>query len=222
MIVIKKPLPSLRQIISVLRSQKFLRAKAFVAVVMLFIFSAVTSCDILQQVEGMRTLSKCEFRIHTLTDIRLAEVDISGIRQVSDIRAMDVLQLTNAFINNQLPLDFTVNLQVKNPNDQPALLNRLEWQLFVDNTRLLDGVVNERFETPAGETGTLPLRLSINLAEVLSGENINKALDYAVNLADGQGATTRVMLRLKPSVMVSGQSIIYPGWIDVENEFTAN
>lgn len=195
---------------------RFNRVSVFIMIIFLF-----SSCDVLKQVEGMKMLSKCEFRINTVTDIRLAEVNLSSIHKVSDVKPMDLLQLTNAYLNNQLPLRFNVNLQVKNPNNQPASLNRLEWLLFIDDRQLLDGVVNEKFVTGPGETGNLPVQLSFNLAEVLEGEQINKIIDYAIGLADGSGVSTRIMLKLKPSVVVGQQSIMYPGWIEVRHEFTA-
>ncbi|HPR58027.1 MAG TPA: LEA type 2 family protein [Bacteroidales bacterium] len=181
----------------------------------------MNSCDILQQVERMKMLSKCEFRIHTITDIHLAEVNLSGIKQVNDIKTTDLLQLTQAVLSNELPLRFKVNLQVKNPNNQAASLNRLEWMLFVDNKQMLDGVVNENFVTGPGETGTLPVSVNLNLAELLQDKQIEQLINYASGLADGTGKSTRVMVKLKPSIMVGQQSIPYPGWLEVRHDFTA-
>lgn len=181
----------------------------------------VNSCDVLQQIEGMKTFSKCEFRIHTISDMQLAGIDISGIRSVSDVKPMDMLQLTNGYLNNNLFFDFNLNLQVKNPNDQAASLNRLEWLLFIDGEQLLEGVVNETFITGPGQTAILPVQIGFNLADVLKNQSINRVVDYAAGLTDGSGKTTKLMLRLKPSVIVGQQSIIYPGWIEVRNEFTA-
>jgi hypothetical protein len=196
-----------------------MKSKHFICIVtILFI---ITSCDVLQEIEGIKTFSKCEFRIHTISDIQLAGVDVSKIEKVSDLKAMDALQLTNGLLNNQLPLNFNLNLQVKNPNHQAASLNRLEWLLFIEGEQLLEGVLNETFVTGPGQTGVLPVQIGFNLADVLLNKNLERVVDYATGLTDGSGKTTGVMLRLKPSVTVGQQNIMYPGWIEVRNEFTA-
>lgn len=179
------------------------------------------SCDILRQVEEMKMLSKCEFRINSVTDIHLAGVNVSRIQQISDVRPLDLLRLTNAVLNDDLPLNFNLNLEVKNPNDQAASLNRLEWILFIDELQMLQGTVNERFSTGPGETGLLPVQIGFNLAEVLQDERSDKIIDFGLGLAEGSGKTSRVMVKLKPSVVVGQRNIMYPGWIEVRNEFTA-
>ena len=186
------------------------------------LLALLSSCEVLRQVEEMAALSKCKFRIHTLTEIQLAGINISRIQNLSDLRPLDILQLTNAAINNQLPLSFNLNLEVNNPNQQTASINRIEWILFIDELQMLDGAIQERFTTGPGETAALPVNISFNLAEVLKGESGEKIIDFALSLADGSGKTNRMMVKLKPSVMVGGRNMIYPGWIEVRNDFVSN
>jgi len=191
---------------------------------MIILFAAavmLTACDVLKQVEGMQMLSKCEFRINTISDIQLAGVNVSGVKKISDVNPLDALLITNAWISNQLPFNFNLNLEVKNPNSQPASMNRLDWILFIDDMQMLEGAVNERFVTGAGETGNLPVQIGFNLAEVLKGESKDKIIGTVLGLVDGSGKSTRVMVKLKPSVMVGQQTIMYPGWLEVRHEFTA-
>lgn len=191
---------------------------------MIILFSAavmLTACDVLKQVEGMQMLSKCEFRINTISDIQLAGVNVSGVKKISDVNPLDALLITNAWISNQLPFNFNLNLEVKNPNSQPASMNRLDWILFIDDMQMLEGAVNERFVTGAGETRNLPVQIGFNLAEVLKGESKDKIIGTVLGLVDGSGKSTRVMVKLKPSVMVGQQTIMYPGWLEVRHEFTA-
>ena len=191
---------------------------------MIILFAAavmLTACDVLKQVEGMQMLSKCEFRINTISDIQPAGVNVSGVKKISDVNPLDALLITNAWISNQLPFNFNLNLEVKNPNSQPASMNRLDWILFIDDMQMLEGAVNERFVTGAGETGNLPVQIGFNLAEVLKGESKDKIIGTVFGLVDGSGKSTRVMVKLKPSVMVGQQTIMYPGWLEVRHEFTA-
>lgn len=191
---------------------------------MILLFTAavlLTACDVIKQVESMQMLSKCEFRISTISDIQLAGVNVSDVKKISDINPLDALQITNAWVSNQLPLKFNLNLEIRNPNSQPASMNRLDWILFIDDMQMLEGAVIERFVAGAGETRNLPVMINFNLAEVLKGESKDKIIGTALGLIDGTGKSARVMVKLKPSVMVGQQTIMYPGWMEVRHEFTA-
>ncbi|HNV49956.1 MAG TPA: hypothetical protein PLQ84_04320 [Bacteroidales bacterium] len=182
---------------------------------------AMSSCDLLQQAEGARMLSNCEFKIQNLSDVRLAGVDVSGISNVSEINTLDVLAITNALLINNLPLTFNLNLLVKNPNQQPASMNRLDWILFIDDMQMLDGSVNERFVAEPQGVGLLPVKINFNLSEVLKGETKDKIINTAIGLVDGSGQSARVMIKLKPSIMVGQHTLMYPKWLEVKHEFTA-
>ncbi len=181
----------------------------------------ITSCDILHQVAEMHTFSKCEFRVASVTDTYLAGVNLSAIKSFSDIKPLDLVMLTSAALSNNLPLNLKLNLEVKNPNSQAASLNRVDWQLFIDDLKMLEGAVNDRFVADAYQTATLPLTFSFNLKETLKGEKADKLISFATGLADGTNQSNRVMMRLKPSVMVGGRTVAYPGYIDVKNVFTS-
>ncbi|MDZ4203840.1 MAG: hypothetical protein U1C46_03370 [Bacteroidales bacterium] len=195
--------------------------KRFQLLILIALMLMFTSCDVLKQVSEMQMLSKCEFRVSSVTDTYLAGVNLSAIQSFSDIKPLDLVKLTSAAFGNNLPLSLIVNLDVKNPNNQAASLNRIEWKLFIDDLQMIEGTVNDRFVAGANQTATLPLSFSINLKEVLKGEKADKLIDFATGLADGTNQTNRVMLRLKPSVMVGQRSIMYPGYIDVRNVFVA-
>jgi len=182
---------------------------------------AMSSCDLLQQAEGARMLSNCEFKIQNLSDVRLAGVDVSGISNVSEINTLDVLAITNALLINNLPLTFNLNLLVKNPNQQPASMNRLDWILFIDDMQMLDGSVNERFVAEPQGVGLLPVKINFNLSEVLKGETKDKIINTAIGLVDGSGQSARVMIKLKPSIMVGQHTLMYLKWLEVKHEFTA-
>jgi len=195
--------------------------KKFCFALFLFFTFIFTSCNVMRQAKEMKMLSKCEFRINSVTDIYLDGINVSRIQKISAIMPMDMLRLTNAVLNNELPLNFNLNLEVKNPNEQAASLNRLEWILFIDGLQMLQGTISEKFIILAGETGMLPVQIGLNLAEVLSDERSDKLIDFGLGLAEDTGETTRVTLKLKPSIMVGQRNIMYPGWIEVRNEFTA-
>ncbi len=110
--------------------------RSIVAVSLIFIF-ILPSCTVLQQVGEMKMLQKCEFRIGSVTEITLAGVNISRMQNYSQLHIPDAIEIVSAMMSNELPLSFILNLEVKNPNDQRASLNRMEWTVFIDELAVM-------------------------------------------------------------------------------------
>lgn len=182
----------------------------------------ITSCGILEQAGEMYNLTRCEFKLNTVEDVHLAGVYIQNYDQFSDLNFTDALKLTNAFLSKNLPLDFTLNIATKNPNQQKAALNKLQWILYIDNIEMTRGTTNKRIEIPPnGGMSNLPLNLNIELFNALSGDSKDAILNFGFNLAGQGNKPTRITVKAKPTVYVSGRAIDYPGYITIENEFTS-
>ena len=177
-----------------------------------------------KQLRQMANLRKCQFRIQSVTDTRLAGVDIQSIRQFSDLKLGDAAKATTAFIAGNLPLQFNLNLQVRHPNTDMAAMNKFDWIAMIDETQILEGTSMERVEVePNGGLAIIPLAIKVNIKDILSklGKNKQQIMDYGFGLTDSQKRPTRVALKLKPSIQVGERAIMYPGWFTVKREFTS-
>ena len=101
-------------------------------------------------------------------------------------------------------------------------MNRLNWQLFIDETEITEGILNQRLEIPSGQTGTLPLQLTFDLKKVFAKESGSSLLNLVFNLVGAGNQPSNLMLKAKPTLMVANQEIVYPGFITIKNEFTSN
>jgi len=120
------------------------------------------------------------------------------------------------------PLNFTLNVEVKNPNPGTAGLTKLDWILFIDDIQMVSGVNEQRVQIPGnGGTGTIPLTIGVNLKEVLKGKSGDAIANFGLNLAGAGNKPTRITLKAKPTIMVGSQYIAYPGYLTVQNEFTS-
>lgn len=189
--------------------------------VALVILQVGTSC---RTVRELKALSKCQFRIASLVNARLAGINVQNIRSFSDLNFSQAAKVTSAYLAGNLPLEFTLNVEVKNPNSQLAALNRLDWIAMYNDIELVNGVVNQRVAVqPNGGVASIPLGIRCNVKQVLQKLGQQKALESSFELADERNRPKRVALRLKPSITVSksGKSIPYPGYITVKKDFTA-
>ena len=182
----------------------------------------ISGCDILEQAAQVANLTKCEFRLKSVDQLRLAGVNIQQVNNLSDLNFIDAARITAAATGTNLPLNFTLNVEAKNPNSAIAGLNRLDWILLIDGIEMVSGVNEQNFQIAAnGGTSTIPLTIGINLKEALKGKSGDAIVNFGMNLAGNGNKPTRITLKAKPSIMVSGRSIAYPGYLTVENEFTS-
>lgn len=182
----------------------------------------LTSCDVLKQIGEMAAFTRCEFRLSTVENLSLAGVNIQQKKNFSDLNFADAARLTAAFVGGELPLDLTLNVQVKNPNQSQASLNKLEWILLIDGIEMISGLNQQKVTVPAGGgTAILPLRIGVDLKKALSGKSKDAILNFGFNLAGAGNKPTRITLKAKPSVMVGNQIVTYPNYLMIENEFTS-
>ncbi len=179
----------------------------------------LSSCEVLQQAAELSTFAKCKFRLHTIEDINLAGVAIQHKKSISDFNLIDAAKLTAAMASERLPLNFVLNVEVKNPNQKQAAMNKFIWQLFIDETEVTQGVLTQRLEILPNGTASLPLLLSIDLKEIFTKESGNSLLNLVFNLAGSANEPTKISLRAKPTIFVANREVVYPGFITIKNEF---
>ncbi|HLN53931.1 MAG TPA: hypothetical protein VK212_09515 [Lentimicrobium sp.] len=183
----------------------------------------LSSCDILDQAAQVAMLSKCQFRLSTLTNAKLAGVNVQNIDSYNDLSALDVAKIGAAYATGSLPLTFTLNVDIKNPNTRSAGMSKLDWILLIDDVERLNGVVEKSVTIPAnGGVATLPMDLKIDLMKVVEAKNLESLANFAMNLAGYGNKPTRVTMKAKPTINVGTSSIAYPGYITVGTEFTSN
>ncbi len=196
--------------------------KTFILSLFIATLFTLSSCDILEQASQVANLTKCEFRLKSVDQLRLAGVNIQQVDQFSDLTFMDAARITAAATSGNLPLNFTLNVEAKNPNGATAGLNRLDWILLIDDIEMVSGVNEQNIQIAAnGGTSVIPLTIGINLKEALKGKSADAIANFGLNLTGAGNKPTRITLKAKPSIMVNGRSIAYPGYLTVENEFTS-
>ncbi len=192
----------------------------------LFIFVILSafvlnSCEILNQASQIAMLTKCEFRLGSLNNTQLAGVNVQNYNSFKDLKLTDVAKLTTSYAAGKLPVSFTLNVDIKNPNAQAAGLSKLDWILLIDDVERLSGITEERITIPAnGGIATLPMNLSFDLMKVVEAGNLESLANLAMNLAGVGNKPTRVSLKAKPTVYVGSMPITYPNYLMIETEFT--
>lgn len=171
-----------------------------------------TSCVSLFQ---MKRLGKCEFEYKEMVNVDLAGVKMDNIKNIAGIGFVDAAKLAKGYMSGNLPMTAVALIDVQNPNNKKAAINRLEWRLNIDGNQVTQGVITDRFVVEGHSTATMPIELSMNLGESLKGENKTSLLNFVMNLTNAGVAPSRLEIFVKPSMKIGEKQIPYPGFIKV-------
>lgn len=182
-----------------------------------------SSCDVLQQVSQMSNLAKCDFRLESVQQLNLAGISVQNVKSISDLNMFDAAKIASAVGSQQFPLDFTLNIEAKNPNTSPAGMTKIDWILLIDDMEMTRGILDKQVTIPANNgTTIIPMQMHIDLQQALSGKSADAIINFGMNLAGTGNKPTRFTLQMKPTINVGGFPIAYPGYLNVKTEFGTN
>ncbi|MBC8145307.1 MAG: LEA type 2 family protein [bacterium] len=189
-------------------------------------------CSTLQGIgAALGSLKKMQFQLGDVNGLRLNGIDVSRINRVSDVGPMDMVRLGHAIASKSLPMEFTLNVLAKNPNDgasgtkaTPLYLSRLDWRMKIDGRETVSGVVNKKLEIPgSGQTTTIPLTVQMDLFKFFGDKGVDDLVNLAVALGGSKGSSSRIELLAKVQVDVPGIGPInYPGEISIVDKQFSN
>ncbi len=176
------------------------------------------SCSLLREANEAKTFARCRFRLESVSSTRLAGIDVQHVASRHQLNLVDAGRLSLALANRSLPLTFRLHLEAQNPNASVAAMSQMSWTLFIDQLEMLSGELGERVEIAPNSSSIIPLDISVDLFQVLSGQSVETIANFAFNLAGEGGKPARMMLRIKPTVQILGSKFSYP--IDVGLTFS--
>ena len=175
-------------------------------IIALFSISLIMfSCDVAQSVAGAYSLTQCKFDFNSISAISLG-----GVKMDSNNLVSSALAVTTLFTKNTLPLQFTLNLDVKNPGTQTALLNGMQYILQIDGIEMTTGGMDTRLQVAPGQTGLLPVQLNFDLKQAMSGQSADAIKNLALNFVGIGSEPTNVTFKLKPAISIGGQQLQSP------------
>jgi len=195
--------------------RKRIPVAALIAGLGLMIALLMSGCQTLREVSNLRQV---DFRLDRVSDARLAGVSLRNVDSYDDIGAGDMLRLSSAIADGQMPLAFTVHVAAQNPseNDQNARLTELDWRLLLDDKETIAGKFDREVVIPPGEPTDIPISMELDLVDFFDG-NLREIVNLALALG-GEGEPTNVKLRARPTIQTAIGPIRYPNEIMIVNE----
>lgn len=174
----------------------------------LFLLLTAAGCATLQQLAALRNV---DFSLDRVSDLRLAGIDLAGIRSFDDLTFVDAGRLALAVSRNELPLDFSLHLLAENPaeNSTEARLIQMDWTLLLQDRETLSGVFDRETLLPPGQPTDVPLTISMDLLDFFEG-SAQDLLELALSIADQGGSPKEMAIRATPTIQTPLGPMRYP------------
>lgn len=176
----------------------------------------LSGCSVTNELAGAYNMTQCKYSYNSISNL-----SVSGMNLSSGISALNVVKLTSLLTGNatSIPLDFTLNLDVKNPNQSAALLHGLQYVISIDDVQFTTGTVNQSLNIASGASKTLPLTIGVDLASLMKNNSKDAVTNIAKNFIGIGNNKSNVTVQLKPTFMVGNMPITSPVYIPVNFSF---
>lgn len=179
-----------------------------------------TSCDLItqltSQVTSVANLVNCQFNLKNVNNISIAGVNLKNITS-GNISATDVIKLVAAYQSKQLPLSMDLNIDVKNPTQQQAAMTAMDWILAIDGKDVANGASNRTYTIKPSTTTTVPLGVNTDLYKIFSKDGVDAVKNFASSFSS-DGTSSKVGLRIRPSLSVGTSQVPFPNYIKLEKK----
>ena len=177
----------------------------------------LNSCTLLDNLanslSNVANLVNCEYSLKNVTNVNVAGVNVRNVVN-GNITATDVVLLAAAITNKQVPMSLDVNINVKNPTQQSAMLSTMDWALDISQMQFATGSTNQNYTIKSNTTTTVPLGVSTDLYRLFSSDGLNNLKTFASSFSN-DGTSSQVGLKIRPSLTVGGQTIKSPNYIAI-------
>ena len=137
-----------------------------------------------------------EFRVRTVEQAFLNGLNILSLRVPEDMDLPRRNQIIAGYVNQQLPLRITLQLNAYNPNSAPAALTGFAYTVLVDGRPLGKSRLATALELPAGDSVRVPLTFEFNTYKYLGDDAMPALRNFALGFGDPR--RQRVTLQVRP------------------------
>ena len=171
----------------------------------------LSGCTALQTgISNAYNLANCDYKYKSVSNITISDINVSN--GLSPLMIPKVLLLLSGNASS-IPMDMTINLDVKNPNSGTAAFQALSYIISIDDIQFTTGNFRQPFSVGAGETKSLPMTIGFDIAELIKSNSGPAIEKIAKNIIGIGSETSKVTVQLKPSFKVGEQTFTSPLYI---------
>lgn len=189
------------------------KVKVLLLLCVVVVFSG---CGATGDLTSAYNVTQCKYDYKSISNLTVSGVNLSN--GISPIAIPKLLAVLNGK-SSSIPMNFILNLDVKNPNSTAAIMNGLQYIISIDDIEFTTGRVNQSMNIAAGATQNLPLNIGVDLATLMTKNSKSAIQNIAKNLMGIGESESNVKVQLKPTFMIGGAPITSPIYFPVSFSF---
>lgn len=164
-------------------------------------------CSIFKTLEN---LSRLQYKLGEISNVTIGDVRVDDKRTFSDFSQTDILKISASFLTGSLPINFTIHVEAKNPNDgtgghprTDATIKAFPFRVLLNEKQIFTGDIQNPVTVPGtGELTVIPIEIGTDLVEIFKNKSYKDLIDLALTLSGrgSEGTTSNVSLFAKPIV----------------------
>ena len=174
----------------------------------------LSSCGI----KKLKSLANCEFKLNKVNKITVAGVGLNP-NGPSNLSFGELLKISSAYSNGNIPVDVGALLDIKNPNSTMARMIKFDWKLNLKGKNIANGTVNNEISVPKNSEVTTELATKFDLYKSIGDFSLTELKDGVQNAFDGDGNPKDLKIYIKPYMSLGKLDIPYPGYIEITKHF---
>lgn len=177
----------------------------------------LSGCNALQNgLSNAYNLTNCDYKYQSISNLTISDINVSqGLTPLMIPRILAILS-GNA---SSIPLNFTLNLDVNNPNAGTAAFQSLLYIISIDDIQFTSGNFSQPFHLASGETKVLPMGISVDIMGLMKNNSRSAVENIVKNFIGIGDKSSKVTVQLKPSFKVGEQVFASPLYIPVNFTF---
>jgi len=177
----------------------------------------LSGCNALQTgLSNAYNLANCDYKYRSISNLTISNINLS--QGLSPLMIPQVLSILSGNASS-IPLNFTLNLDVNNPNSGVAAFQSLLYIISIDDVRFTSGNFSQPFQVESGETKVLPMGIGVDIKELMTNNSKSAVENILKNFLGLSDTASKVTVQLKPSFKVGEQTFTSPLYIPVSFTF---
>ena len=176
-------------------------------------FSCSELSSVASQLAGMANLANCEYSLKNISNVSIAGVNLKQVTN-GKVTIADAARLLAAITSKSVPLAMDVNVNVKNPTANKANVTAMAWALDIEKKQIASGNNNMAYVIEPKKTSVVPINVGTDIYSVFSNGGVEALKNFAGSFGN-DGKSSRMDLRIKPSVNIAGRNISTPNYINI-------
>ena len=163
-----------------------------------------------------KNLKDCSYNIVGISQLSAGSVEIDGKTSFKDFNANDVAGLSKLLMTKQLPISFTAQIAINNPNNQTAALQSLDWILLIKNQEVARGFLPNTIQINPYEKTIVEIPVNTDLSKLLSTFSMQELSAMLFNFSSKQAFKDDVKLKIKPAIQIGKKYIKTPNYFTID------